>query len=129
MVLPVGTAQERHCLRLLLEPGRTNSTQVETVLNNIPDPLHSPVAEGVYAATDISDRKSAVPLYIYNGAQEFWIPSAGAQDLFRRQCAFGTPAAYRSVPGEHFISGFTGWPELLTWLDQRLQGVPAPDEC
>ncbi|WP_167474821.1 lipase family protein [Nocardia arthritidis] len=99
------------------------------VAANMPDPLHSELAADIYATTRMAGMKSAVPLYIYNGEQEFWIPAEGARNLYREQCALGAPAVYRSVFGEHIIAAAVGYPEAIGWLDQRLQGAPAPDEC
>ena len=96
---------------------------------DIPDPLHSELADDIYRVTQMAGLKSAVPLYVYNGEQEFWIPAAGAREFYRQQCAMGVRAVYRSVPGEHLIAGGLGYPEAMSWVDQRLQGVPAPDEC
>ncbi|WP_019925711.1 lipase family protein [Nocardia sp. BMG111209] len=96
---------------------------------DVPDPLHGAVAAEIYRITAMADMKSTVPLYIYNGEQEFWIPASGARNLFRQQCALGATAVYRSVFGEHVIAGVVGYPGAISWLDQRLQGVPAPDEC
>ncbi|MFE2958228.1 lipase family protein [Nocardia tengchongensis] len=96
---------------------------------DIPDPLNSDLAHEIYSVTRMDGRKSPVPLFIFNGEQEFWVPAAGAKNLYREQCALGVPAVYRSVFGEHFIAAFTGYPESLSWLDQRLQGIPAPNEC
>ncbi|MGW4532316.1 lipase family protein [Nocardia sp. NPDC004340] len=96
---------------------------------NIPDPLDSELAHQIYAITRMDGKKSPVPLFIFNGEQEFWVPAEGAKNLYREQCDLGVPAVYRSVLGEHFIAAFTGYPESLTWLDERLQGVPAPNEC
>jgi hypothetical protein len=36
---------------------------------------------------------------------------------------------YREVFGEHLIAAVTGYPGALHWLDERLRGIPAPDEC
>ncbi|MFI7000878.1 lipase family protein [Nocardia sp. NPDC050175] len=96
---------------------------------NIPDPLHSAVADEIFRVTKMADMKSGTPLYIYNGEQEFWIPAEGAHNLYLEQCRLGVPAVYRSVLGEHLIAGGLGYPEAMLWLDQRLQGVPAPNEC
>ncbi|MFD0360837.1 lipase family protein [Nocardia sp. GCM10030253] len=99
------------------------------VAANFADPLHSELAAAIYRVTRMEGMKSATPLYIYNGEQEFWIPAEGARNLYREQCELGVPAVYRSVLGEHVIAGGLGYPEAMGWLDQRLQGVPAPDEC
>ncbi|MFI5776537.1 lipase family protein [Nocardia sp. NPDC051570] len=97
--------------------------------SDIPDPLHSALAAEIYRVTRMQGMKSAVPLYIYNGEQEFWIPAEGARELFHEQCALGVHAVYRSVPGEHIIAAGLGYPDAMSWVDQRLQGVPAPNEC
>ncbi len=96
---------------------------------DVPDPLHSEFAADIYRVTRMQDMKSDVPLYIYNGEQEFWIPAEGARALFREQCALGVHAVYRSVPGEHIIAAGLGYPDAMNWVDQRLRGVPAPNEC
>ncbi|MBF6327829.1 lipase [Nocardia transvalensis] len=96
---------------------------------DIPDPLQSDLADDIYRVTRMQDMKSAVPLYIYNGEQEFWIPAEGARALYREQCTLGAPAVYRSVFGEHIIGAVLGYPEAIHWIDQRLQGIPAPNEC
>lgn len=99
------------------------------IMSNDPDPFNSPVAEHIYEVTRMADKKAGTPIYIYNGAQEFWIPAAGARNLYREQCKLGANATYREVFGEHVIGAITGYPEALSWLDQRLHGVPAKSEC
>lgn len=99
------------------------------LLSNDPDPFHSPVAERIYRISAMADRRSAVPLYIYHGTHEWWIPAAGARALYRQQCRLRARAAYREVFGEHVSAAVLGYPEALSWLDRRLQGSPAPDEC
>ncbi|WP_405181412.1 lipase family protein [Nocardia sp. NBC_01377] len=99
------------------------------VAANFPDPLNSEFAAQIYRETRMEGIKSPVPLYIYNGEQEWWIPAEGARNLFREQCALGVSAVYRSVLGEHVIAGGLGFPEAILWMDERLRGVPAPNEC
>ncbi|WP_245721893.1 lipase family protein [Nocardia crassostreae] len=96
---------------------------------DIPDPLHSALAHDIYRLTRMEGKKSLVPLYIYNGEQEFWVPAEGARNFYREQCALGVNAVYRDVFGEHIIAAFTGYPESLLWLDERLRGEPAISEC
>ncbi|MFI5497699.1 lipase family protein [Nocardia asteroides] len=96
---------------------------------NITDPLRSDLATSIYEITRMAGMRSATPLYIYNGEQEFWIPAAGARNLYNEQCALGANAVYRSVFGEHVIGAATGYPEAMLWLDERLQGVAARSEC
>lgn len=99
------------------------------LLANVGDPFHSPIAEHIYQVTKMADLRSAVPLYIYNGAQEWWIPAVGARNLFEEQCRLGATAVYRDVPGEHLTAAVLGFPGAMIWLDERLRGLPAPNEC
>lgn len=91
------------------------------LMSNVPDLFHSPVVEDVFAATKMADKKSEVPLYIYNGAQDFWIPPAGARALADEQRALGVDVTYREVFGEHLIGALTGFGDALTWLDQHVR--------
>jgi hypothetical protein len=92
-------------------------------------PLDTEAARALFAATDLRDRTSAAPLYIYHGLLDIWIPEVESTDLFRAQCARGVPAVFRNVLGEHSITLMAGFPGAIDWLDQRLRGLPAPNEC
>ncbi|MEV0547204.1 lipase family protein [Nocardia salmonicida] len=96
---------------------------------NIADPLRSELATDIYEITRMQGLRSATPLYIYNGDQEFWIPAEGAHNLYTEQCELGANAVYRGVLGEHIIGAVTGYPEAMVWLDERLLGVAARSEC
>ncbi|MFC9995044.1 lipase family protein [Nocardia sp. NPDC127526] len=96
---------------------------------DFPNPLHSALAQDIFRVTRMEGKRSPVPLFIYNGAQEFWIPAEGARNFYREQCAMGANAVYRDVFGEHVIAALTGFPEAVLWLDERLRGEPAVSEC
>lgn len=99
------------------------------LLANTPDPFNSDFAHTIYAQMKMEGVKYGMPMYVYNGAQEFWIPSVMAQDLYAEQCRLGTPSVLRMPVGEHLVAAATGFPEAAAWLDARMQGVPAPNEC
>ncbi|GAB88954.1 putative lipase [Gordonia rhizosphera NBRC 16068] len=99
------------------------------LLSTDPDPFHSPVAEHIYRTTSMPGRKSVVPLYLYQGTYEWWIPAQGARNLFAEQCRLGARAIYREVFGEHVSTALLGFDDALDWLTRRLQGVPAPNGC
>src|SRR5699024_9480893 len=79
--------------------------------------------------TRMSDMRSAVPLYIYHGAQELWVPAEGARTLAAEQCAMGGPVEDVEVPGEHVVANYTGYDDASAWLDARLRGEPAGSNC
>lgn len=79
--------------------------------------------------TRMRDVPSAVPLYIYHGEQEFWVPAEGARTLAREQCAMGVPVEYVEVFGEHVMANYTGYDDAAAWLDDRLRGDEAVSNC
>ncbi|WP_280337007.1 lipase family protein [Nocardia wallacei] len=99
------------------------------VVANTADPLGSDIADAIFRQSDLRDRTSGAPLYIYHGAHDIWIPAEQSQALYREQCARGIPAVSRQVPGEHVIGLLAGFSGAVDWLDRRLRGEPAPDEC
>ncbi|WP_308166480.1 lipase family protein [Nocardia albiluteola] len=99
------------------------------VAANIDHPLESGIAEDIERLTNLTDRKSAAPLYVYHGGSDFWIPIAGAQQMYRQQCSLGVPAEFRTVPGEHVAAMVGGAGGAADWIDARLRGEPAPNEC
>lgn len=99
------------------------------IATNIANPLGSPLAQEIFHESDLRDRTSGAPLYIYHAAFDIWVPPTDSRDLFDRQCALRVPAVYRDVFGEHVIGMFAGFLGAIDWLDQRLGGHPAPSEC
>jgi hypothetical protein len=99
------------------------------VAANIPDPLDSPFAQEMFGKIDLTNRKSGVPLYIYHGSLDPWIPLEDTERMYGQQCARGVSAIFRIVPGEHLIGYVTGYPGLADWITNRLSGAPAPNEC
>ncbi|MGW1743994.1 lipase family protein, partial [Nocardia sp. NPDC001965] len=99
------------------------------VVANIDHPLDSGIARDIERLTNLTDRKSATPLYIYHGAHDFWIPIEGPQQLYRRQCSLDVPSVFRTVPGEHVSAMIIGASGATDWIDAVLRGDPAPTEC
>ncbi|GAB88955.1 lipase family protein [Gordonia rhizosphera] len=110
--------------------GNLGATFVPTqLLSNDPDPFHSPVAERIFDITEMKGHKAAMPIYIYHGTQEWWIPASQARSLFAEQCRLGANATYREYPGEHITTLFVGFPDAMNWLEQRLAGHPPKSQC
>jgi len=99
------------------------------VLTPLENPFQSELAQQIYADNKLQGVAYGTPLFVYNGNEEFWIPKVMADELYAEQCSLGVPSVLRLPFGEHAIATLTAFPELLSWLDQRLKGVPAPNEC
>lgn len=99
------------------------------VAANTANALDTPFAAQTFEQLDLSDRTSTVPLFIYHGLHDPWIPLGDAQRMFREQCDRGVPGVFRVVGGEHLLGYVSGYPELSGWIDARLRGDTAPNEC
>ncbi|MBI3889765.1 lipase [Candidatus Saccharibacteria bacterium] len=100
------------------------------VLTNDGDPYASDFAQKVFQEQrDMMRRKSAVPLFIFNGAHEFWIPSEPARRFAKIQCEQGVAVTYGEYLGEHGIAALTAIPDQFTAIDRTLQsGIDAPTQ-
>ncbi|MEE3849830.1 lipase family protein [Gordonia sp. LSe1-13] len=99
------------------------------VLSNVPDPYQSPVAEEIFDITSMKDMPAAMPVFIYHGAQEWWIPASQARALHAEQCRLGVNSTYREYPGEHMITVFTAFEDAMGWIEQRLTGNVPQSGC
>lgn len=98
-------------------------------LSNVPDPFGSPVAQEIFDITSMKDMKAAMPVFIYHGAQEWWIPASQARSLFAEQCRLGVNATYREYPGEHMTTVFTAFDDAMNWIEDRLAGRAPTSSC
>ncbi|WP_188546359.1 lipase family protein [Rhodococcoides trifolii] len=101
-----------------------------SALSNDGKPMDSDFARTVFASlTALSQRPSAVPLYVFNGAQEFWIPSEPVRRFARLQCDQGVSVAYSEPFGEHLVGAITAMPDQFLAIDEALQGSVPYDNC
>ncbi len=98
-------------------------------LANVQDPLHTEFANMLFRRLSLKDKKAGIPIYIYNGVHDPWMPVEKAKALYAEQCALGVPATKNIVGGEHILGYFNGFFGATHWLGERLSGVPAPHAC
>ena len=69
------------------------------------------------------------PILIIHGEQDEQIPTVSSKLLLDRMCGIGQVVERRTYPGSH--SGVIGpsLPDMLSWIDARLAGTPAPTSC
>ncbi|WP_063008387.1 lipase family protein [Nocardia kruczakiae] len=96
---------------------------------NMADPLHTEFADMMFRRLSLKGRKAGMPIYIYNGVHDPWMPVAKAEAFYAEQCALGVPATKSIVGGEHILGYFDGFLGSTQWLGERLSGVPAPNAC
>ncbi len=96
---------------------------------NMRDPLHTEFADMMFRRLSLKGRKAGMPIYIYNGVHDPWMPVANAEKFYGEQCALGVAATKSIVGGEHIIGYFNGFSGSTQWLGERLSGVPAPNNC
>ncbi|MGU3433013.1 lipase family protein [Actinomycetes bacterium M1A6_2h] len=101
-----------------------------SALSNDGNPMGSDFARKVFAdLAELSRRPSVVPLYVFNGAQEFWIPSEPARRFARTQCEQGVPVQYSEPFGEHIVGAITAMPDQFVAIDRALSGAAPQSNC
>ncbi len=98
-------------------------------LANMADPLHTEFADKLFQRLSLKGKKAGMPIYIYNGLHDPWMPVANAEAFYAEQCALGVPATKSIVGGEHILGYFDGFLGSTQWLGERLSGAPAPNAC
>ncbi|PPJ26985.1 hypothetical protein C5E45_22440 [Nocardia nova] len=93
------------------------------------DPLHTEFADMMFRRLSLKGKKAGMPIYVYNGVHDPWMPVAKAEAFYAEQCALGVPATKSIVGGEHILGYFDGFLGSTQWLGERLAGVPAPNAC
>jgi hypothetical protein len=94
------------------------------VEGNIPlvDLLAIPSVNATLKAQELGKTKIAVPLYLYHGTSDEFIPLGQALDLKTKYCKLSTNTTYMSFPGEHITTQFQAAPYVLDWLKDRFNG-------
>ena len=96
---------------------------------NMADPLHTEFADMLFRRLSLKGKKAGMPIYVYNGIHDPWMPAAKAEEFYAEQCALGVPATKSIVGGEHILGYFDGFLGSTHWLGERLSGIAAPHAC
>lgn len=95
----------------------------------VPDLLAVPAVQQIIAENRLGQRSPLAPLYVYQGKWDELIPLRDVDAVVEQYCAAGVPVQYRRKRSDHFLLAVTGFPGALNYLDDRLDGVPAPSNC
>ncbi|MBO2448968.1 lipase [Actinomadura barringtoniae] len=96
----------------------------------LPQILDDPQVAADLKEAGLGQRTPAAPLYIYHAINDELIPVAGADKTVAGYCARGTSVTYeRDMLSEHGSLAVTGAPAALHWLQNQIEGTPAPKGC
>jgi hypothetical protein len=69
------------------------------------------------------------PTYVYQGTHDELAITPPVDELVRTYCGMGATVQYVKIPGEHITTAGTGGPGALAYVNDRLNGRPAPSSC
>lgn len=70
-----------------------------------------------------------VPVYQYHGQADEIVPLGQDYQLKKDWCALGVKDQFDLYPSEHLVTGLQAAPLALSWIDARIAGIPAPNNC
>ena len=88
-----------------------------------------PAIAEVVNAQELGKTKINVPLFLYHGTSDEFIPLEQALDLKTTYCNLSTNVSYMVFPGEHITTQFQAAPYVLDWLKDRFNGKIAISTC
>ncbi len=83
----------------------------------------------VVNAQELGKTKIKVPVFLYHGTGDEFIPLEQALDLKEKYCSLGVNTSYMVYPGEHITTQFQAAPQVLDWLKDRFNGKTAISTC
>lgn len=109
-----------------------NSLDYEQV--SIEDPFTIPAWSDALLANDTNRLPVEVPLLIIHGGEDEQIPVETSATLLTQLCAFETQGptvrnVYEGQSHAGVLTTFAAVPDLLTWVNARFAGEPAPTDC
>ncbi|MFI9510774.1 lipase family protein [Nocardia sp. NPDC052566] len=94
-----------------------------------PMPTEIPWIKEILAENKLGATAPTVPIFLYHGVNEFWIPFAGAANLYDDWCAKGARVRFEGYLGEHVVVGLSGIPAAHAWIEDRVTGKPVAEGC
>jgi hypothetical protein len=98
-------------------------------LTVVPQLLDVPVVKDVIARNRLGQRKPGAPTYIYQGTLDELMPVADVDALVSQYCKQGVKVQYTRTSNDHLLLAVTGFGKAFAYLQDRLNGLPAPSNC
>jgi dienelactone hydrolase len=106
-----------------------NVTEYTTNAQTLDQLLTITSVDQTLLAQNLGGTKIPVPLYLYHGVADEFIPLEQSETLKKQYCALGTNVTYGVYPSEHIATQFQAAPTVLSWLGDRFAGVTANGTC
>lgn len=99
--------------------GNQTLAQLETI----------PSVQQTLQAQNLGSKKIPVPLYLYHGEADEFIPIDQSVALKRKYCSRFSNVSYGVYPSEHIATQFQAAPYALGWLSDRVNGKYTFGSC
>jgi hypothetical protein len=90
---------------------------------------HNPVVASIVAQQKLGNTAVPVPVYHYHGLIDEFVPVKQDAELHEAWCSLGVKDDFNLYPGEHLLTDPTSVPEVMKWIEERLEGKAAPSTC
>jgi hypothetical protein len=103
----------------------------QDIFSYVKDPsiFNSTTVTKILDANNPGHHTPQIPLMVYKSATDEISPVADTDKLVQSYCNDGASVDYRREGLDHLSLMFTGAPDALNWLKDRLNGVPAQQGC
>jgi pimeloyl-ACP methyl ester carboxylesterase len=91
--------------------------------------LGIPSVHATLLAQELGNVDIDVPVLLYHGTSDEFIPLEQSLALKEKYCALGVKTTYMVFPGEHITTQFQAAPYVLSWIDGRFDGDTARCTC
>ncbi|MDF1781249.1 MAG: alpha/beta fold hydrolase [Alcanivoracaceae bacterium] len=81
------------------------------------------------SAQQLGNKKVSVPIYMYHGQADEFIPLDQHTDLKGKYCRKFTNATFATYPSEHIVTQFQAAPYVLSWLGDRFANKNTAGTC
>lgn len=93
------------------------------------DPMARPEWQARLAQSYLGTVKPAFPEFLYHGTTDQIIPYAVGTGLRDRYCAKGATVKWMDYSSDHLGTALAANTDVINWLDDRVNGLPAPSSC
>lgn len=98
--------------------------------SKVKHPLANPRVKKRLKQNQAGQHAPQVPILVYHAGEDDIVPIGQAHTLFNTYCAKGATAKWTVLPGLNHAAGiFAGGPGAISYLDDRFNGMAAPNDC